>query len=363
MTIAGDADAITALGAEVAPRQIFFRPLDLDYAFHSACMDSIREPLLDRLAGLAPGAGRLPFVSTVAGGIVDGARLDASYWWDNIRKPVRFADAIGSLAAEGFGVFLEIGPHPVLDGYLRECLKAASVAAAVIPTLRRHEADADALRSALGNCYAAGAAIDYERLYPYSSAFVALPTYPWRRERYWFTETPANQATSQRRHPLLGKRLATEDGIWQNRLDPAVLPWLADHSVQDTRVLPGRPASNMALAAAVAAGGTAAVEVEGLEIRRPVVIAAPAGPLVEVQLAAEGSSFRLSWRRAHRWPAASPSGAPSRSRASAQGPRMPSTPFGRGCRGGSTVARSIAVSSPAASSTVRPSRAWPNLGK
>ena len=166
VTIAGDADAIGALGAELEPNQIFFRPLDLDYAFHSRCMDPIREQLLDRLDGLAPRDGRLRFVSTVTGTTIEGRRLDAAYWWDNIRRPVQFASAIASLEAEGFNVFLEIGPHPVLDSYLRECLKAAGGQGVSIATLRRHEAERDALWLALGRCYAAGVAIDYNALDP-----------------------------------------------------------------------------------------------------------------------------------------------------------------------------------------------------
>jgi acyl transferase domain-containing protein len=87
VTIAGDAEALDELGAELEPNRIFFRQLDLDYAFHSRLMDPIRKVLLDQLDGLAPGEGRARFVSTVTGATLDGPRLDAGYWWDNIRRP------------------------------------------------------------------------------------------------------------------------------------------------------------------------------------------------------------------------------------------------------------------------------------
>src|SRR5207237_1384536 len=104
-----------------------------------------------------------------------------------------------------------------------------------IPTLRRHEPERDALWLALGRCYAAGVAIDSDALDPGDCAFVPLPAYPWQRERYWFSEDEGEvgASLSKRKHPLLGKRLATTDGIWKNRLDPALLSWLADHVVQD----------------------------------------------------------------------------------------------------------------------------------
>src|SRR6516225_6602055 len=98
VTVAGEAAAIDALGGELEASQIFFRPLDLDYAFHSSCMDPIREGLLDRLVGLRPQDGRLRFVSTVTGATIEGSQLNSEYWWENVRRPVQFADAIDSLS-------------------------------------------------------------------------------------------------------------------------------------------------------------------------------------------------------------------------------------------------------------------------
>ncbi|TMJ66520.1 MAG: acyltransferase domain-containing protein, partial [Alphaproteobacteria bacterium] len=295
VTIAGDAAAIGALGTEVEPNRIFFRPLDLDYAFHSRCMDPIREQLLDRLDGLSPRDGRLRFVSTVTGTTIEGRQLDAAYWWDNIRKPVQFAPAVASLESEGFDVFLEIGPHSILDRYLRECLKAAGGQGISIPTLRRHEPERDALRLALGRCYAAGVAIDSDALDPGDCAFVPLPAYPWQRERYWFSEDEGEvgASLSKRKHPLLGKRLATTDGIWKNRLDPALLSWLADHVVQDSMVLPGTAYIEMAISAVLSSPACNGTEIEGFEIRRPILIGAGAMPLVEVALSSEDGTFRL----------------------------------------------------------------------
>jgi phthiocerol/phenolphthiocerol synthesis type-I polyketide synthase C len=295
VTVAGDAAAIDALGGELEGNQVFFRPLDLDYAFHSRCMDPIREALLDRLDGLRPQIGRLRFVSTVTGSTIEGSRLDAEYWWDNIRRPVQFAAAIESLRAEGFNVFLEIGPHPILDRYVRDCLNSTPGHGVSIPTLRRREPERDALWLALGRSYAAGVAIDYDALYPRDCAFVPLPAYPWQRERYWFidNEGQGGASLSRRKHPLLGKRLPATDGIWKNRLDPALLEWLADHVVQSSTVLPGAAYIEMAIASVWSTRDCDGVEIEAFEIRRPLVIAAGAEPSVEIALSAEDGTFRL----------------------------------------------------------------------
>ena len=292
VTVAGDAVAIEALGGEFAGGNVFFRALDLDYAFHSRAMDPIRAGLIAQLAGLEPREGGARFVSTVAGGAVDGGRLDAEYWWDNIRKPVRFAAAIGALAADGYNIFLEIGPHAVLDGYVRECLRGSGGEGVSIPTLRREALERDALWLALGRCYAAGAALDYDALYPVADVAVPLPSYPWQRERFWFRGDEAADSAPWRKHPLLGKRLSTTDGIWQNRLDPVIVAWLGGHVLQGSVVLPGTGFIEMALAA-VAANGADAVEIEGLEIRRPMVFAGDGEVAIEVALAAEDGSFRV----------------------------------------------------------------------
>ena len=88
---------------------------------------------------IAPLAGHIPFFSTVTGAQADGTTLDGAYWWHNIRRPVRFAQALAALTAQGYTVYAEIGPHPVLRGYINDSLKAA-----VIPVVL-HYSTADPL--------------------------------------------------------------------------------------------------------------------------------------------------------------------------------------------------------------------------
>ncbi|WP_267887125.1 acyltransferase domain-containing protein, partial [Streptomyces specialis] len=113
-TIAGDATALTALGAELATRGVFFRELDLDYAFHSRAMDPIEEPLRAALSRLRPRPPRAPFVPTVTGGPAPGPRLDAAYWWHNVRRPVLFDQAVASLRDAGHDLFLSLVPPAAL---------------------------------------------------------------------------------------------------------------------------------------------------------------------------------------------------------------------------------------------------------
>src|SRR5947209_1936872 len=97
--------------------------LTLNYAFHCSYLDPIREELLASLADIHPQQARIRFISTVTGRELVGTECDATYWWENIRLPVQFAEGVNQLLSGENPLFLEIGPHPVLAHYLAECME------------------------------------------------------------------------------------------------------------------------------------------------------------------------------------------------------------------------------------------------
>ena len=292
VTVSGEASALGELAEALEAKGVFVRILGLDYAFHSKAMAPLRDEVMAAFAGLKPTAGECRFISTVTGAERDGASLDADYWWNNIRQPVRFGQAVKRLAEDGIDVFLEIGPHPVLAGYLRECLQGAD--RTILGTLRRSEPEREALWLALARCHAAGVNLDFKALFPGEIAPVALPAYPWQRERYWFesSERMALPKLSKRLHPLLGYRAPTADADWQNSVDAATPSFLRDHVVGGGVVFPAAGYIEMALAAAVAHVGADVVEIEGLEIHRPLVLGDKASQWLEF-IVAEDNSFRI----------------------------------------------------------------------
>src|SRR6185295_9817161 len=97
--VSGDLAAVDALLATLATARVFARKVNVDYASHSAHVDAVERELLAALASVAPRASTIPFYSTVSGAPVDGASLDAPYWYENLRRTVRFADATDRLLA------------------------------------------------------------------------------------------------------------------------------------------------------------------------------------------------------------------------------------------------------------------------
>ncbi|NNJ91810.1 MAG: type I polyketide synthase, partial [Gammaproteobacteria bacterium] len=138
VTLAGDAEQLSILETYLAETNVFHSPLPLDYAFHSPEMDSIQQPLLDSLNEIIPQKSTIPFISTVTGEAINTEKLDARYWWDNIREPVMFKQALDCLFNNEHNCFIEVGAHPVLRYYLDEQQKSHQRDARIIPTLTRN---------------------------------------------------------------------------------------------------------------------------------------------------------------------------------------------------------------------------------
>ena len=112
--ISGEASAVEALLAEFERDRVFCRRIKVDVASHSPQMDPLAGELHDALAGLVPSPEQVAICSTVLGKLAAGSAFDAAYWAANLRRPVRFGDAVGALLDRGSTVFIELGPHPIL---------------------------------------------------------------------------------------------------------------------------------------------------------------------------------------------------------------------------------------------------------
>jgi acyl transferase domain-containing protein/NADPH:quinone reductase-like Zn-dependent oxidoreductase/NADP-dependent 3-hydroxy acid dehydrogenase YdfG/SAM-dependent methyltransferase/acyl carrier protein len=278
-TVAGQAADVALLRERLQDRGVFARELDLDYAFHSSAMDPIREPLLSALAGLPSAEPSLLFASTVTGTLLDGTRpLDAEYWWRNVREPVRFAQAVEVLAAQGFDIFVEIGPHAVLGPYLRRLTQRGSSPCEVVRTGSRRADGPAALRGAVAHLLAADATVDTGRHLPVPTAPVELPAYPWQRERHWDAEPSwwagiASDGVAV--HPLLGQRAVTAEPAWHGVLSAVRTPWLSEHRVGPTTVLPATGYLETALAAGRQLLDTTELEITDLAVTSACVLPGP----------------------------------------------------------------------------------------
>ncbi|MEP7121034.1 MAG: alpha/beta fold hydrolase [Byssovorax sp.] len=190
VVISGDTAALEEVVTTLSNRGIECKPLKVDYAFHSPQMDRLAREFMQAVKRVEPARTTIPFYSTVTGGVLDGEVLDLAYWAKNLREPVQFARAMESASGDGYPLFLEIGPHPVLSTNMAQCLAAQKDDGQVLFTMRRKVEDRVALLQSVGNLYVRGVDVDWKALQPSRSHRVTLPTYPWQRQPYWVDVNP-----------------------------------------------------------------------------------------------------------------------------------------------------------------------------
>ncbi|MER5356460.1 type I polyketide synthase, partial [Kitasatospora sp. NPDC002551] len=289
VTVAGDPDALDELLALLTADGIKARRVPgVLLASHSPQVEALRERLLADLAPVAPRAARIPFYSTVTGALQDAAGLDADYWYRNMRLPVEFERAVRALLADGHGAFVEAGPHPVLAMAMQETFEDAGAGAVAVGTLRREEGGFDRFLTSLGELHVAGGPVDWATVFAGTGARgVPLPTYAFQRQRYWL-ESPvaagdvASAGLGAADHPLLGAAVHLADAdrlLLTGRLSLETSPWLADHALTGSVLLPGTAFLELAVQAADRVG---CGQVEELTLQAPLLLPASGGVAVQV---------------------------------------------------------------------------------
>ncbi|MFF0410711.1 amino acid adenylation domain-containing protein [Kitasatospora sp. NPDC004745] len=304
VTLAGDTEALRELADELRAEDVFARLLDVEVPYHSVRMEPIREELTAALAALAPGEARLPLYLTARDGLARGPELDAGYWWHNVRNPVRFRAAVERMAGDGIGLFLEVGPHPVLGHAIRECVDGAHTLASL-----RRRADEDAcVTRTLAELHTLGVEPAWDALHP-AGRPVPLPAYPWRRDRYWAEPDAVRKVRlGEVDHPLLGRRTANAQPTWTTALDPEHLPYLADHRIEGRVVFPAAGYLEMAAQAVRALTGGTEVVLAEVELNRALFLSEAEPTPVQFGYAPEDARFTVTSTPAGGEPAVHASG-------------------------------------------------------
>ena len=203
--ISGDPDALQQVMAELERDDVFCRLVKVDVASHSPQMDPTGARARRRAwSGSSPGEARIPIWSTVLGRRAEGHEFDAAYWGRNLRQTVRFTDAVSELLEDGVSIFVELGPHPILLQSVQQTAQSLGHEAITVACGLREEGDQAAALTALGQLWAAGYPVEWERVMPERGRIVPLPLYPWQRERHWAEAAEIGSASPGARAAALG---------------------------------------------------------------------------------------------------------------------------------------------------------------
>ncbi|WP_460353306.1 beta-ketoacyl synthase N-terminal-like domain-containing protein [Mycobacterium sp. ZZG] len=233
--VAGLPDQVDAVIAAVTAQDRFARRVNMEVASHTALMDPVLPDLREALAGLTPRTPNLPFLSTVTD--PDGEpTLDADYWVANVRRPVKFSQAIEAAAAE-IGTFIEVSANPILTYAVNDTLASASHVS--LGTLARDTDDTLTFHTALNATSTTHAPETPHRGEPH----VPLPTTPWHHTRHWAIRKQApSGASAPSPDTVLGSHTAVAGPhpghLWQARLAPQARPYPNSHKFAGVEIVP-----------------------------------------------------------------------------------------------------------------------------
>ncbi|ONI52171.1 MULTISPECIES: type I polyketide synthase [unclassified Streptomyces] len=293
VVVAGDEAVVERIETEWRERGHRVRRLRVSHAFHSPHMDGILEEFRTVARSLTFHAPAVPVVSAVTGAPADPELLRSpDYWVDQIRATVRFHDTVRSLYDEGATLFVELGPDAVLTAMARESLTDAGAEAATtcVALARAGRPEADTYTAALASIQAAGAAFDLAARYP-GAERIGLPTYAFRGAHYWLapgarTDVPGLGLDASG-HPLLGASVEVAGGdgetVLTGLLSLRTHPWLADHVVAGSTLLPATAFLELAFAAGEPTG---ADTVDDLTLEAPLALTGRDSVRVQIKVAA-----------------------------------------------------------------------------
>ncbi|MGI5218907.1 SDR family NAD(P)-dependent oxidoreductase [Nocardia sp. CA-290969] len=258
VVVSGEAAAVGEFVTACAAEDIWVRRIPVDYASHSRAVESVREQVLAQLEPVRPVVGSIPFLSTVTADHLETDALTAGYWYRGLRDRVRFAEGIAAARDSGINTFIEVSPHPVLTMGV-ELTVGSTDQVTVLGTLRRHQGDIRRITAALAAARCAGVGVDDRALTPIGTR-VPLPTYAFEHKHYWLEPAVAvdmrRSGLDETGHPLLRALVRLPDSanlVFTGRLSAADQPWLADHAVAATVLLPGAAMVELALHAGAVA--------------------------------------------------------------------------------------------------------------
>ncbi|MFF5160729.1 beta-ketoacyl synthase N-terminal-like domain-containing protein [Streptomyces sp. NPDC000348] len=296
--LSGDRSAVLRVAEEWRVSGVWTRTVDSDIAFHSVHVDEVIGDVESAARRLTPWPPSVPLYTTALGDPRSRAPRDSGYWAANLRRPVRFTEAVRAAAEDGHRLFLEVSSHPVVAHSVSETLLDLGIEdAAVAGTLRRNTDEVESLLENLAELHCHGVTVDWTSHHT-DGGLVGLPSAVWQHRAYWiFPEATADAGLGRGHdpasHSLLGGRMTVSGSptrqVWQTRLDMDSRPYPQSHGLVGVEVTPAASIINTFAAAAEEDGPSALTDIV---LRTPLAVEPPR----VVQVVREGRSLSLATR-------------------------------------------------------------------
>jgi myxalamid-type polyketide synthase MxaB len=285
-----------------ASQGIATQRLNVSHAFHSPLVDAMLDEYAQTVQRIRFSPPRVTLISNITGQPLDrGETLDASYLCRHTRESVQFAAGMRSLAELGCETFLEIGPGTTLLGLGRRSVTGDSLV--WLPSLRQGRDVEQQMTESLGALYTRGVNVRWANVFPGpTSRRLKLPAYPFQRQRYWVEPAERRDGASAAvelpaagpaLHPLLGTPARSALPLFESRFTRAETPWLWEHVIFGTPIVPGTAWLEMARAAADAHFGPGEHAVERVVFLEPMKLRDSQPAVVQLVVLPDGA-FRIA---------------------------------------------------------------------
>jgi acyl transferase domain-containing protein/threonine dehydrogenase-like Zn-dependent dehydrogenase/short-subunit dehydrogenase/acyl carrier protein len=237
ITISGDAAALEELKEKYDEMGVFCRLLSVSVPYHSPLMRLVKDDLLESIKDIKGSETKVDLYSTVTGDVLSPDQIDNHYWYDNVREPVEFAKTMDKLLDDGYTVFVEVGPHPVLKNSIRECTKNRKDCH-LIQTLNKREEEQVNFFENISKLFTLGYSLQWDRWID-KLPFAKIPTYPWQKQYLW--RTPLNEEAKSDETSSLSfrEKVHGPSTAYVFELNEFFFPFMNDHVVHGKVVFPG----------------------------------------------------------------------------------------------------------------------------
>ncbi len=301
ISLSGEHEALAAFGRYARQNHLAFRKVDLDYPFHSSLIECVEAPFKKAVGELIARDGGVAFISTVTGSIEAGSRLNTQYWWRNLREPVQFKNAIETALSEGARRFIEIGPKPILQSYIRQTAASHDPESIILGSLTTQQSvERDPILDIVSEALLKGFELDEEVVFGENpDRYIQLPSYPWQNKSYRFEKTSEAISGLLRgnEHALLGWSTEDASDAWVSHIDAEVVPFLGDHEIDGNVIFPGAGYVEIAFAIGKKLWDAEQIEIRDMDIVQAMFLSTEHLTEVQTRYFPETGTFEVSSRR------------------------------------------------------------------
>ncbi|MFA9394167.1 MAG: amino acid adenylation domain-containing protein [Halodesulfovibrio sp.] len=286
----------------------FCKLLSVSHAFHSRFLDPVLDDFRAATAALNLSKPVLPYISSFTGKKEGTLPATPKYWVSHLRNPVQFVGAMCALCDEGCDVILEAGPHPILIGMAKKFIESSKQDSIQwISSMRRENGTLQPTYDAIASLYQAGVQIRCDTLVNGAAKQVPLPTYPFKKEKYWEPRTIRSSAeytipaVQRGDAPFYIAQVPHPTSTFTAEIGLDTFPALENHCINGELVAPlGILTELLAQVWAAYSGEKAAVSIAEITLHAPVLLDAAIPQTIHV-LPQENGSISVQQQRGDVW--------------------------------------------------------------